>query len=434
MNVNGMLVLYHHSLHINAPTIMEHVEAFEQHSRFQVWNVNTELGFPEGLWDLQFQIMVLHYSLFGTGYYYLDDKFLSYIERSQASYKIAFFQDEYRYCQQRFSFLNRYMIDCVYTLVEPAYFKEVYQKYTNVPKLVYNLTGYVSDDLVALAQEITRPDEEREIDIGYRGRRLPFYMGQGAQEKHEIALKFRERAAGLDLKLDIETDERKRIYERAWYEFLANCRAVLGVEAGVSIFDIEDVVRVACEHLIAMNPKISFEEVSEKVLRDWEGNIPYRMVSPRHFEAAALRVCQILFEGEYSGIIQPMVHYIPLKKDFSNFSDVIRMFKDEKLRHRLTENAYCDLITSRQYSYQRFIEDFDRELLETGLEPGDFASNDIDTINALLERGKAYRQLRANMKAVLYSPFPGGEVVRFFVVPVLRMRRRLKQSGFANQE
>jgi len=37
-----------------------------------------------------------------------------------------------------------------------------------------------------------------------------------------------------------------------------------------------------------------------------------------------------------------MVHYIPLKKDFSNFEEVMRMYRDESLRRELTENCYRD--------------------------------------------------------------------------------------------
>jgi hypothetical protein len=84
---------------------------------------------------------------------------------------------------------------------------------------------------------------------------------------------------------------------------------------------------------------------------------------------AAFRVTQILFEGDYSGLMKPMVHYVPLKKDFSNFDDVIRMFKDQVLRRELTENAYRDLIASGHYSYRRFMQGFDQGLLEEGLHP-----------------------------------------------------------------
>ena len=146
---------------------------------------------------------------------------------------------------------------------------------------------------------MTVPEEQRTIDIGYRGRRLAYYMGRGAQEKHEIGRGVLERAAAAGLRVDIDTEESSRLYGDSWYRFMANCRAVLGVEAGVSIFDIDDVVRPACEKWLADHPAATFEETSAAVLAPFEDNIRYRTISPRHFEAAAFRVCQILFDGEY---------------------------------------------------------------------------------------------------------------------------------------
>lgn len=413
--VNGILLLYHHPLRQSASTIMEHVNAFGQYSRFKVWKVNVELGFPQSLRELQFRALVLHYSLFGIWPYMLNEKFLKYIDQSQA-HKIAFFQDEHRFCQARFVFIDRYKIDCIYTLLEPAYFDEVYRKYTTVQKLVYALPGYVGDDLIALSQMMAKPDKDRIIDIGYRGRRLSFYMGKGGQEKHEIAIGFLQRANGLDLKIDVESDEHRRIYGKGWYKFLADCCAVLGVEAGVSIFDLEDKVRVECERLILENPRISFEEMSKKVLQPWEENIPYRTISPRHFEAAAFRVCQILFEGHYSGVMQPMVHYIPLKKDFSNFEEVIRMFKDQKLRSELTENAYHDLIASGKYSYRKFIQGiFDKWLLDCGLKL-ETAAEEADKVTTLLERGANRRKFYTMCRSILYRLVS----TRNYIIPLVR--------------
>lgn len=428
--VNGILLLYHHPLRQNAATVMEHVNAFERHSQFSVWKVNTELGFPEKLHGIQFRIVVLHYSIFGTGRYYLNAQFLDYLAHCEHSYKIAFFQDEFRYCQKRFDFLNRYRVDCVYTLIEPAYFKDVYQKYTSVPKLVYSLAGYVSDDLLAAAPKYTKPDRERTIDVGYRGRRLAFYMGQGAQEKREIGVEFQARAQGLGLILDIEDEEQKRIYGDAWYEFTANCRAVLGVEAGVSIFDLEDKVRVECERMLAFNPNMSFDEISARVLAPWEDNVYYRTISPRHFEAAAFRVCQILFEGRYSGLMQPMVHYIPLKKDFSNFDEVIRLMRDDEVRQRLTENAYHDLIASGKYTYRRFTEGFDQDLLQAGFAPK-MAESKAEQVQRLLAHGAAYRQVRAQVKETVQRVTYNNPMLRALLKPgvVLYRRARLRLSG-----
>ena len=60
----------------------------------------------------------------------------------------------------------------------------------------------------------------------------------------------------------------------------------------------------------------------------WDDNFSYRTISPRHFEAAAFRICQVMFEGEYSDVLRPMVHYVPLKKDFSNFDQVVELITD----------------------------------------------------------------------------------------------------------
>ncbi|MCJ7532967.1 MAG: hypothetical protein MUO64_18335, partial [Anaerolineales bacterium] len=233
--INSILLLYNHPMFKNASTILEHVHAFEYHSRFKVWSVNTESGFPSHLENLEFQVIVLHYSLFGWYPFGIPEQLLAYIQKSKTSYKIAFFQDEHQYWPQRSAFLNDYKIDCVYTLLEPEYLKNTYQKHTNVQKYVYALPGYVSDELIKTGKKFTKQEKLRKIDIGYRGRQLPYYMGMGAQEKEEIGTRFLINAANFGLNLDIETKETKRIYGLNWYKFLANCRAVLGVETGVSV-------------------------------------------------------------------------------------------------------------------------------------------------------------------------------------------------------
>jgi hypothetical protein len=425
--VNGILLLHYHWLAPNAATISEHVQAFGRHSRFTVWTVNTALGFPSGLNELDFQVIVLHYSMFGWLPFYLSERFLRYLESSRSGYKIAFFQDECRYWPQRVDLIERCGVRCVYTLVEPTQFDATYGRYTSAPRLIYTLPGYVSDDLVQLAHRLGKPSAERTIDVGYRGRQLPPIYGRGSQEKHWIGVRFRELAAGVGLRLDIESEEEKRLYGDSYYEFLANCRAVLGVEAGVSIFDIDDQVWRAYARLRKGRPRLTFEEAQAELLWRFEDNIYYRTISPRHFEAAALRVCQILFEGKYSGIMEPMVHYIPLRKDFSNFDEVIRRFRDAGLREQLTESAYRDLIASGRYSYQHFIEGFDQELLAAGMSPG-IPAGQVEEVTRLLDRGRAYRQFRTRITSLRYRPFPGRKYVRMVAKPVLTRLRHLRQE------
>jgi hypothetical protein len=423
-SVNGILLLYHHPPRLSAPTIMDHVLAFERHSQFKVWSVNTDHGFPKTLTSLDFATIVLHYSLFGIAPYQLNEYFYEYLANSRA-YKIAFFQDEYHYCKPRFEFLNRYGIDCVYTLLQPEQWDDVYRLYTRVPKLVHGIPGYVSDELVSLAERLTIPDDERDIDIGYRGRSLPAYMGRAAQEKSEIGQRFAERAHAYGLTLDIAVDEDSRIYGEDWFRFLANCRGVLGVEAGVSVFDLDDSVREQYEQLAAAHPDVTFEEIETRILGPKENNIFYRTVSPRHFEAAAFRVCQILFEGAYSHVLEPMAHYIPLHKDFSNFEEVVARFRDRDLRRRLTENAYRDLIASGAYSYRRFIEDFDRELFAMGFDPQADEPAAVRLTSAL-ERDRCKLGVERRISELISRPFPGRRLLRPLLKPVRSSLRRWK--------
>jgi hypothetical protein len=222
--------------------------------------------------------------------------------------------------------------------------------------------------------------------------------------------------------MDIETDEDKRIYGPRWPKFLANCKAVLGVEAGVSVFDIDNIVRPQYAKIVKGHPDISFpkspfEKVYEKLLVPYEDNIFYRTISPRHFEAAAFRVCQILFEGKYSEILKPMEHYIPLKKDFSNFDEVIGIFQDKELRSRIIENAYTDLIASKKYSYERFIKHFDDELIEYSSE---IDEREALKIKSLLGRRSFYQYMWLMLAIIRQTNFPGRGIIKPLVKPFLK--------------
>ena len=423
-NVNAILMFYHHPVKTDAPTIKEHVNAFSHLSRFKIWKINTALGFPTALNNFKFKIIVLHYSLFGHPIS-LGKPFLSYLGSVKNSYKIAFFQDEHEYWSERVAFINRFALNCVYSLFEPHYFDATYRQYTKVPKIIYNLTGYVSDQLIDFANQCLKPYNDRTIDIGYRARKLPYYLGRGAQEKAFIGEEFKRRVKNLDLTIDIETDEASRIYGEAWYRFLAECKAVLGVEAGTSVIDFDDVLRTQYAALCTGPPEISFPECSFEVFHDrylkpYEDKIFYRTISPRHFEAAAFRICQILFEGKYSGILKPMEHYIPLKKDFSNFDDVAKMLRDQQLCSEIVDNAYRDLIESGAYSYEKFIQQFDELLMAEGFST-EIDAEDYRMVSAQLERGKLRMQLYMLISGFRELQFPGRRFFKPILKPILKL-------------
>ena len=392
--VAGVLLLYHRPVlpweGSEAGNVNENIEAFGRYSKFGVKAVNTAevwnpyYGYQPDLADLEFDAILMHYSLFRPGLepYWLSEPLREHVKNA-ASYKIAAFQDEHHWCKKRYGFIDEFGIDCVLTALEPPYAEQVYKGHTNVSTVVSVLPGYVSQELVEAADRLTKPDEERRIDVGYRGRPIPAYMGRGSQEKIEIGTKFAERAPGTGLTVDIAITEEERIYGEDWYRFLADCRGTLGSESGVSCFDPEDEVLAQWEELSAKGHEPTLEELERGALGRWDWKIPYRTIAPRNFEAAALHSCQILFEGDYSGLMEPMRHYIPMKKDFSNFDEVVERFRDRDLRRELTENARRDLIDSGENTNERMVATFDAALIDAGLTPAEPTSTSVEAAKAV---------------------------------------------------
>jgi hypothetical protein len=394
-----VLVLYHRPSQWwfkDAATVREHIHAFDKHSRHRVFEVNVDHGFPPALDGVEPGAILLHYSLFGSGNYMLDDSARAYLRRSRA-FKVAFFQDEFYFCQKRFSFVKDHGIDLVYTHVSPRFIPQVWGRYAPGTRAEFNLPGYVDEEMLSAARRFARPDAERDLDVGYRGRPLPPHMGAGSQEKRVIGERFAELAQRTPLRTDIATSEESRLYGDAWYRFLGRSRATLGVESGVSFMDLEDECHAEYIRLGARGHEPLLTELQRGALGRWDGNIPYRTIGPRHFEAAAFRICQVLYEGSYSGAMQPWVHYVPLKKDFSNFDEVVATLRDADARKRITTRAYDDLIASGRYSYASFVAGVDAELAAAGLST-EAAPADVGALRSALRQGALRRRARAELR------------------------------------
>ena len=123
--------------------------------------------------------------------------------------------------------------------------------------------------------------------------------------------------------------------------------------------------------------------------------------------------------------MKPMVHYIPLRKDFSNFDECLRLFQQKSVRDEITGNAYNDLIASGRYSYQSFILGFDEVLGDAGLEPLP-NSGDADAALRQMSRELRWLELRSKKNKFIYSDFPGRRPLAALGGPLLRALRRLK--------
>ncbi|WP_456709908.1 glycosyltransferase [Bradyrhizobium sp. USDA 4452] len=363
---NIFLVYDDASTHIG--TVAEHIEALQRYTRHNVVLAPATRHVPyvddvKEVVDLSaFDAVVVHYSVRVS----LDQYISSGMAAAIAAYdgpKLLYIQDEYESTETARRWIERLDIDTVFTCVPLDQLDKVYPR-SRFPKIEFvgTLTGYVPED--ASIEEYAKPLADRSTMIGYRGRRLPHQYGLLGQEKLRIGIEVRDRALKLGLPVDIEVDDSQRIYGKDWYRFLGSCRATLGTESGANVFDDHgELKRLATQH-----SAMPFAEFALRYLGPYEGKVHMNQVSPKIFEAIRMRTALILFEGSYSGVVEPNVHYIPLKKDFSNFEEVVEKISSIEYLETLTERAYRDIVESGRWSYRAFGQDFSRYLSRRLLE------------------------------------------------------------------
>jgi len=343
-------------------TVREHVESFARFSAHRVWYaVATHEGVPTVSLDL-FDVVVIHYSVRLSLTWQINSEYVAALE-AFGGLTALFIQDEYETTETARGWIEKLGVDVIFTCVPDEHRDAVYPS-SRFPTVRFenNLTGYVPAKLERLTT--AKPLAEREIVIGYRGRPLPYWYGDLGQEKLQIGVRMRQICAERGIPADIEWAEEKRIYGPHWYDWLQSCRATLGTESGSNVFDERGEIRATIEAELERRPSLTYEEAAERFLAPHEGKIRMNQVSPRVFEAIALRTALILFEGEYSDVVRPDDHYLPLAKDFSNVDEVLDKVRDDALVERMTERAYEDIIRSGEWGYGSFVARVDRVLEE----------------------------------------------------------------------
>jgi hypothetical protein len=70
----------------------------------------------------------------------------------------------------------------------------------------------------------------------------------------------------------------------------------------------------------------------------------------------------VLYPGNYSGVLEPWRHYVPLEKDHSNMDEVVNAIRDQESWERITEAAREDVALNPRYSFQSMVETVDHGL------------------------------------------------------------------------
>lgn len=382
----------------DANTILDHIDAFDTFSENTVSLYSGFSCIPKHLDLNRFDVIIIHYSICLFGNHYLDKQAKARLADAKAL-KLVFIQDEYRRIDEIHAQLNHMKIDVLYTCVPEPEIEKVYPK-AKLPNLrkVNTLTGFVPEQLLGRHFPTM---QERHIDVGYRARKIPYWLGELSTEKWMIVDKFLRAAKNYDLRCDLSYKESQRIYGDKWLGFLSSCKATLGVESGASVFDFTGKLEHAVNRYQALHPTATFTEVQEKFFLAEEGKIHLNQISPRCFEAIACKTAMVLYEGDYSGILIPWQHYIPLQKDFGNIEDVVSFLRDDAKLQQLVERAYQEIALNEEYTYEYFIRKVDDVISaefaarNKNIVAAPYTQNDFqDIINSIQQHRKLKKTIR----------------------------------------
>ena len=291
----------------------------------------------------KYQGIIFHYDLIDSSYLFLNRDIL----KNYTGVKICMMQDEYIHDME---FIKNNNFDFFYHVSNTNLICKYNKNLLEGIKLRQILTGYVPNINV---QKIHM--KNKTTNIFYRGRikMMTYFYGGLVNDKINIGIKMRQYAiANKITNVDIELEDKYRIYGQEWYNRLRNSKTTLACQSGCDVFHVskQDVDRYQRN-----NPSFTYEQVKDHFNLEKEYKNNYGVVSPKMFEAIKCNCVLIMFPGNYNDILKANIHYIELQKDFSNIEDVIKKVNDNEFLQKMADRAYTDIVESGKYSFQYFI-------------------------------------------------------------------------------
>jgi hypothetical protein len=337
-------------------------ENYAPNARCFYLNLHEHFEIPEHIFKVRYDLIVFHTVLLagrwmGSGFF--QKQILDKVKplKTLNAVKIIHPQDEWIHTRSLCAFINEMDIDCVFSVAPETEWKKIYETVDFEKVHFYKvLTGYLDEGVISKINTYTKEVGLRDLDIGYRAFKAPPWLGKHGFIKTSIADVIVEAGGRHGFRMDISTKPEDTINGDDWYKFMLRCRYFIGVEGGSTVLDPDGLIWEKGTAFLKQHPDASFEEVEKNCFPGMDGNLQLVAISPRHLEACATKTCQILVEGSYNGILKPGLHYLELKKDYSNLDTVMNQMKDESGRQKMVELAYRDVVTSGDYTYRAFVE------------------------------------------------------------------------------
>lgn len=241
------------------------------------------------------------------------------------------------------SLFTQFPVSTVFSYLPPGEVPIVYPR--SVEKGIRFRKTFVAYVTSELGSQVSKPLPPS-YSASYRGSLQPVSLGLLGQDKAEIPMRaMRALPAGSRWKLDVSSEEDKRLYGQEWFNLLERSYAVMSSESGSNCFDLDGSLASATAEFQKLYGRITYldseryELYYESVLSAYEGNVRGGTFAPRNLEAAVMGRPQILIDGGYEGLFEDGETALFVRRDFSNFAEVLEILKDRDFSARLAASA-----------------------------------------------------------------------------------------------
>lgn len=352
-------------------TITDHAFSFKRYDHeneyfyFDIWN-GRHAGDYEWITKEMFDVVIFHYSLLALR---TSEKFwtefqmlMQNIWKTYPCIKVMLPQDDYTLTERIWDFCKSVEADYIFSVIREKDLSTVYPEMKVGKAVVKNvLTGYVDERY--LNQVELLPHYERKFDVVYRARKLSYEFGKYGQLKWELANVFKQELKDRNLRIDIDNTRGNSgaLLGDEWIKFIASSRITVGCLGGSEIIDVRGDIRRSVHEYMKEYPQATYEE-TQKICFPVLNYRLQGVLSPRIFESALTKTCQVLVGKDYHGILVPDRDYIVLNEDFSNINEVVEKIEDIEYSEKISTVCYHNIIRSGQYTYKKFVDYILREI------------------------------------------------------------------------
>lgn len=345
-----------------AGAVQQHIGSFSEYSCHAIDIVNSrENKYPPEDRAYSYDAILIHYSIFVLAESYLSHEWQEFISTFHGPVAVIH-EDEYQNINAFADKFSQLGVDALFSCLDSKEtLEKVYGKTALSSRALFFscLPGYITPELLRISAPQTA---ERELDVVYRGRTLRPELGKFAQEKRLIGEQVLAVSEQYGLRCDISSAEEDRIYGADWPKFLMSGKAMLGVEGGATIFDFDGTISSAVSSYIESHPMADFNEIWSNVLIRYEGNVNYKTITPKFFEAIATKTVLILYPGAYSNILVPGRHFIQLERDGSNIEEVVGHLRDDAYLQSMANRTYDDIFSNPKLYNKFYVSQIDKVL------------------------------------------------------------------------